>query len=361
MRRGRESRGADEALHPSGRASWGGRRRKALSLGKKKAVGRHFWWSRPCSSSRARDAEKKTRVSARAAGGGRRGSRVAGARTSAIAAEPPFWEASPGFATPASAWSAIYAWGSAARGGRAPVRPVGYVSIAALAPFSFFSPTPSARRTGGRTRGRGRRAPGSPRARRVSTAGSLGRASRAGPAASASGVGARGASRERLARGDGGGCRRIRLPSDPPREGKRGTLPPRGAATRAAPPLRALGVPARASAPRAPSGSLAFGGRFESRAPSRPRAPARNARAGGRVVRIMRQTPSLSPRRVVPFRSFTTTGARVRASAGAARGRKPYGAQSGTFAYRPRQRGSANPQISRRRPSCRFRLRSGPR
>ena len=67
------------------------------------------------------------------------------------------------------------------------------------------------------------------------------------------------------------------------------------------------------------------------------------------------------PRRVVPFRSFTTTGARVRASAGAARGRKSYGAQSGTFAYRPRQRGSANPQISRRRPSRRFRLRSGPR
>ena len=351
MRRGRESRGADEALHPSGRASRGGRRRRAL-WGKTKPSGGAFFWSRPCSFSRARDAETKTRVSARAAGGGRRGSRVAGARTSAIAAEPPFWEASPGFATPASAWSAIYAWGSAARGGRAPVRPVGYVSIAALAPFSFFFPTPSARRTGGRTRGRGRRAPGSPRARRVSTAGSLGRASRAGPAASASGVGARGASRERLARGDGGGCRRIRLPSDPPREGKRGTLPPRGAATRAAPPPRPR-RPARASAPRAPSRSLAFGGRFESRAPSRPRAPARNARAGGRVVRH-RQTPSLSfptAGRSVPFvHNDRCVGGRGSGSS-----------QSGTFACRPRQRGSANPQISRRRPSRRFRLRSGPR
>ena len=292
MRRGRESRGADEALHPSGRASWGGRRRKALSLGKKKAVGRHFWWSRPCSSSRARDAEKKTRVSARAAGGGRRGSRVAGARTSAIAAEPPFWEASPGFATPASAWSAIYAWGSAARGGRAPVRPVGYVSIAALAPFSFFSPTPSARRTGGRTRGRGRRAPGSPRARRVSTAGSLGRASRAGPAARANPRGARGASRERLARGDGGGCGRIRLPSDPPREGKRGTLPPRGAATRAAPPSAPSASPrARLLRVRPRARSRSAGG--SSRAPPRVRARRRamRARAGALFASCVKRPP----------------------------------------------------------------------
>ena len=256
----------------------GGRRRKALSLGKKKAVGRHFWWSRPCSSSRARDAEKKTRVSARAAGGGRRGSRVAGARTSAIAAEPPFWEASPGFATPASAWSAIYAWGSAARGGRAPVRPVGYVSIAALAPFSFFSPTPSARRTGGRTRGRGRRAPGSPRARRVSTAGSLGRASRAGPAASASGVGARGASRERLARGDG---RRVGGFASPPilraRASEEPFLP--------AGPRRAPPPPPRPRRPRARVCSACALALARVRRAVRVARPLASARAGAQCAR----------------------------------------------------------------------------
>ena len=270
-------------IRADARAGGGG---EGEHFGEKRSRREALFWSRPCSFSRARDAEKKTRVSARAAGGGRRGSRVAGARTSAIAAEPPFWEASPGFATPASAWSAIYAWGSAARGGRAPVRPVGYVSIAALAPFSFFFPTPSARRTGGRTRGRGRRAPGSPRARRVSTAGSLGRASRAGPAASASGVGARGASRERLARGDGGGCKEDSPPLRSSARGQaRNPSSPRGRDARRPPSAPSASPRARASAPRAPSRSLAFGGRFESRAPSRPRAPARNARAGGRVVR----------------------------------------------------------------------------
>lgn len=311
----------------------------------------------PVLFSRARDAEKKTRVSARAAGGGRRGSRVAGARTSAIAAEPPFWEASPGFATPASAWSAIYAWGSAARGGRAPVRPVGYVSIAALAPFSFFFPTPSARRTGGRTRGRGRRAPGSPRARRVSTAGSLGRASRAGPAASASGVGARGASRERLARGDG---RRVGGFASPPilraRASEEPFLP--------AGPRRAPPPPPRPRRPRARVCSACALALARVRRAVRVARPLASARAGAQCARGRARCSHHAsnallpfPRRVVPFRSFTTTGARVRASAGAARGRKSYGAQSGTFAYRPRQRGSANPQISRRR----FRLRSGPR
>ena len=327
-------------------------------MGKNEAVGRHFW-SRPCSFSRARDAEKKTRVSARAAGGGRRGSRVAGARTSAIAAEPPFWEASPGFATPASAWSAIYAWGSAARGGRAPVRPVGYVSIAALAPFSFFSPTPSARRTGGRTRGRGRRAPGSPRARRVSTAGSLGRASRAGPAASASGVGARGASRERLARGDGGGCKEDSPPLRSSARGQaRNPSSPRGRDARAPPPRpRRPRARARLLRVRPRARSRSAGG--SSRAPPRVRARRRAMRARAGALFAHRQTPSLAGRSVPLVHNDRCS--RVRASAGAARGRKPYGAQSGTFACRPRQRGSANPQISRRRPSRRFRLRSGPR
>ena len=123
---------------------------------------------------------------------------------------------------------------------------------------------------------------------------------------------------------------------------------------RAPPPSAPSASPARASAPRAPSRSLAFGGRFESRAPASARA---GARARGR--RVVRRQHSLS-HGVVPL-VHNDRCSRVRASAGAARGRKPYGAQSGTFACRPRQRGSANPQISRRRPSRRFRLRSGPR
>ncbi len=293
VRRGRESRGADEAPHPSGRASRGGAEKES-TLGKNEAVGRHFWWSRPFSSSRARDAEKKTRVSARAAGGGRRGSRVAGARTSAIAAEPPFWEASPGFATPASAWSAIYAWGSAARGGRAPVRPVGYVSIAALAPFSFFFPTPSARRTGGRTRGRGRRAPGSPRARRVSTAGSLGRASRAGPAASASGVGARGASRERLARGDG---RRVGGFASPPilraRASEEPFLP--------AGPRRAPPPPPRPRRPRARVCSACALALARVRRAVRVARPLASARAGAQCARGRARCSHHASNALLPF------------------------------------------------------------
>ena len=315
MRRGRESRGADEALHPSGRASRGGRRRRAL-WGKTKPSGGAFFWSRPCSFSRARDAETKTRVSARAAGGGRRGSRVAGARTSAIAAEPPFWEASPGFATPASAWSAIYAWGSAARGGRAPVRPVGYVSIAALAPFSFFSPRRARdeRAAGREGEGDGRRVPrarGASR-RRVPSVAPPARDPRRAPRGSALEARLASASLGATAEGVGGFASppilRARASEEP-------FLP--AGPRRAPPPLRALGVPrARLLRVRPRARSRSAGG--SSRAPPRVRARRRAMRArAGALFAIVKRPPFLSPRRVVPFRSFTTTGA----SAGAARGR----------------------------------------
>ena len=99
------------------------------------------------------------------------------------------------------------------------------------------------------------------------------------------------------------------LPSDPPREGKRGTLPPRGAATRAAPPSAPSASPrARLLRVRPRARSRSAGG-SSARAPSRPRAPARMRARAGALFAIVKRPPFLSPRRVVPFRSFTTTGA----------------------------------------------------
>ena len=200
VRRGRESRGADEALHPSGRASRGGRRRRAL-WGKTKPSGGAFGLARV--RFRARVTRKRKRgfpPAPRGAGGAGRASRAR--------APPPSPRSRPSGRPRRGSRPPRPPGPPSTRGGRR--REVGarrfVQSDTSRLPrwhlFFFFS-HPSARRTGGRTRGRGRRAPGSPRARRVSTAGSLGHASRAGPAASASGVGARGASRERLARGDG--------------------------------------------------------------------------------------------------------------------------------------------------------------
>ena len=144
--------------------------------------------------------------------------------------------------------------------------------------LSFF-PTPSARRTGGRTRGRGRRAPGSPRARRVSTAGSRSRLPR-GTRGSRRPRGARGASRERLARGDGrrvGGFASLRSSA---RGQARNPSSPRGRDARRPPSAPSASPRARLLRVRPRARSRSAGG--SSRAPPRVRAR-RRACARGRA------------------------------------------------------------------------------
>ena len=153
-------------------------------------------------------------------------------------------------------------------------------------PFLFFSH--AERATNGRPDERERETGAGFPARAARLDGGFpGRASRAGPAARADPRGARGASRERLARGDG---RRVGGPP-PLRSSARGQArnpsSPR-AATRAA-PLRALGVPARAFCVRPRARSRSAGG--SSRAPPRVRARRRACARAGALFAIVKRPP----------------------------------------------------------------------
>ena len=335
MRRGRESRGADEALHEVGR---GGRRRKALfSLGRR---WRHFWWSR-VASSRARDAEKKTSGVPPAPRG--RAARVA---TSRARAPPPSPRSRPSgrprhrdprvrlvrhlrVGVGGARWARA---GSSSR-----------IRLDCRAGTLFFFFSHAERATTGRPDERERETgAGFPARAARDRRRAFGRASRAGPAARADPRGARGASSERLAR-DG---RTFLAPPPPILRARASEEPflPAGPRTRA--PSAPSASP-RARLLRVRPRALAFGGRFVALTPSCPRAPARDARAGGRVVRHRQTRPLSCPTRGSwpTVRSLRPVLSRRRA--GAARGENP--TVLSRTACRPRQRGSAFSHADSRR------------
>lgn len=290
MRRGRESRGADEAPHPSGRASRGGRRRRAL-WGKTKPSGGTFG-----GLARFRLRARVTRKRKRGFPPAPRGAGGAG-RASRARAPPPSPRSRPSGRPRRGSRPPRPPGPPSTRGGRR--REVGarrFVQsdtsrLPRWHPFLFFFPPERAtngrpdereRETGAGFPARAARLDGGfprsrlPRGTRGERLG--GRRSRRVSRAPRSGRRAEG--------------RRIRLPSDPPREGKRGTLPPRGAATRAAPPSAPSASPrARLLRVRPRARSRSAGG--SSRAPPRVRARRRamRARAGALFASCVKRPP----------------------------------------------------------------------